>query len=70
MISYNSEIDHKLFEKHLKQPLPFDNTEYELRISGSVETDQRIMSFIDVLWDFEVTGGSDQFEQLTVINVW
>lgn len=27
------------------------------------------MSFIDVLWGFEVTGGSDQFEPLTVIDV-
>lgn len=64
-----SNIDEKYFEKILKQPLPFENTEYELRISGTVETDQRIMSFYDVLWGFEVTGGSDQFEKLTVIDV-
>lgn len=64
-----SNIDEKYFEKCLKQPLPFDNTEYELRISGSVETDQRLMSFIDVLWGFEVTGGYDQYEPLTVIDV-
>ncbi|XP_055313337.1 uncharacterized protein LOC129574844 isoform X2 [Sitodiplosis mosellana] len=65
----SSNIDEKYFEKILKQPLPFDNTEYELRISGSVETDTRLMSFIDVLWGFEVTGGFDQYEPLTVIDV-
>lgn len=64
-----SNIDEKYFEKILKQPLPFDNTEYELRISGTVSTDQRIMSFIDVLWGFEVTGGSDQYEPLTILDV-
>lgn len=67
--SNSSNIDEKYFEKILKQPLPFDNTEYELRISGTVSTDRRIMSFIDVLWGFEVTGGSDQFEPLTVLDV-
>lgn len=49
-------IEEKYFEKLLKQPLPFDNTEYELRISGTVETDKRVMSFIDPLWGVEVTG--------------
>lgn len=67
--SNSSNIDEKYFEKILNQPLPFENTEYELRISGTVSTDQRIMSFIDVLWGFEVTGGSDQFEPLTVLDV-
>lgn len=47
----------------------FDNVEYELRITYTVETDRRIMSFVDTLWGFEVTGGIDQFEPLTVINV-
>lgn len=67
--SISSDIDEKYFEKILKQPLPFENAEYELRISGTVSTDQRIMSFVDVLWGFEVTGGSDQFEPLTVLDV-
>lgn len=67
--SNSSDIDEKYFEKILKQPLPFENTEYELRISGTVSTDRRIMSFIDVLWGFEVTGGSDQFEPLTILDV-
>lgn len=49
--------------------MPFANTEYELRISGTVETDKRIMTFIDALWGFEVTGGSDQYEPLTVLDV-
>lgn len=47
----------------------FDNVEYELRISYTVDTDKRIMSFVDVLWGIEVTGGIDQYEPLTVINV-
>lgn len=49
--------------------MAFDNSEYEIRISGTVDTDQRIMSFFDILWGFEVTGGSDQFESLTIIDV-
>lgn len=53
----------------MEQPLPFENSEYELRISGTIETDKRIMSFFDLLWGFEVTGGFDQFEPLTVIDV-
>lgn len=64
-----SNIDEKYFEKILKQPLPFENCEYELRISGTVETDPRIMSFVNTFWGFEVTGGSDQYEPLIVTNV-
>lgn len=47
----------------------FDNVEYELKITYTVETDKRIMSFVDILWGFEVTGGIDQFEPLTIIAV-
>lgn len=47
----------------------FDNVENELRITYTLETDCRIMSFYDILWGFEVTGGIDQFEPLTVIAV-
>lgn len=65
----NSNIDEKYFEKLVSRVLPFDNAQFELRITGTVETDQRVMSFFDVLWGFEVTGGSDQFEPLTVIDV-
>lgn len=54
-------IEEKYFEKLIKQPLPFDNTEYELRISGTVETDKRVMSFIDPLWGVEVTGMHHRF---------
>lgn len=68
-VSLCSNIDEKYFEKILKHPLPFDNCEYELRISGTVSTDRRIMSFIDTLWCFEVTGGADQFEPLVIIDV-
>lgn len=64
-----SNIDEKHFEKIVKQPLPFDNTEYELRISGTVHTDQRIMTFVDHYWGFEVTGGIDQYEPLTILDV-
>lgn len=49
--------------------MPFENSEFELRISGTVDSDLRIMSFFDVLWGFEVTGGSDQYEPLTILNV-
>lgn len=64
-----SHVEEKYFEKILNQPLPFYNCEYELRISGTVDTDRRIMSFVDTLWNLEVTGGSDQFEPLVVIDV-
>ena len=47
----------------------FDNVEYQVRMTYTVDTDRRIMSFIDTLWGFEVTGGVDQFEELTVIDV-
>lgn len=65
----SSVVEEKYFKKILEQPLPFENAQYELRISGSSLEDKRIMSFIDFLWGFEVTGGSDQFENLTVIEV-
>lgn len=47
----------------------FDNVEYQLRITYTLETDRRIMSFVDSLWGIEVTGGIDQFEPLTIVNV-
>ncbi|XP_065363781.1 uncharacterized protein LOC135957049 [Calliphora vicina] len=47
----------------------FDNVEYQLRITYTVETDRRIMSFVDSMWGIEVTGGIDQFEPLTIVNV-
>lgn len=64
-----SNIDEKYFEKLVKGPFAFDNVEYELQISGTVATDQRVMTFIDHLWGFEVTGGADQNEPLTVLEV-
>lgn len=47
----------------------FKNCEYHVRVTGTTELDKRIMSFVDNLWGFEVTGGIDQFEPLTVISV-
>ncbi|XP_049531882.1 golgin subfamily A member 6-like protein 22 isoform X1 [Anopheles darlingi] len=47
----------------------FKNCEYHVRVSGTTELDRRVMSFVDNLWGFEVTGGIDQFEPLTVISV-
>lgn len=47
----------------------FDNVEYEVRITYTLETDRRVMSFVDSLWGIEITGGTDQFEPLTVIGV-
>lgn len=46
----------------------FDNVEYQVRMTYTVETDRRIMSFVDTLWGIEVTGGIDQFEPLVVIG--
>lgn len=57
------------FTEIIQKPLAFENCAYELRISGTVSTDKRIMSFVNVLWGFEVTGGIDQYEPLTIINV-
>jgi hypothetical protein len=47
----------------------FDNVEYEIRMTYTVDTDRRIMSFVDTQWGIEITGGKDQFEPLTIINV-
>lgn len=52
-----------------EQPPPFENVDYGVRITHTVDTDMRIMSFVDTLWEFEVTGGKDQFEPLTIISV-
>lgn len=54
--------------KYMPRPA-FENAEYRVRITHTVYTDKRIMSFVNVLWGFEVTGGFDQFEPLTVIGV-
>lgn len=56
-------------KSHLPLIEGFKNCDYELRISGTTERDPRIMSFVDNLWGFEVTGGVDQYEPLTVIAV-
>lgn len=47
----------------------FDNVEYQLRITYTLETDRRIMSFVDSMWGIEITGGVDQFEPLNIINL-
>ena len=47
----------------------FKNCDYHVRISGTTALDKRVMSFVDNLWGFEVTGGVDQYEPLTVIMV-
>lgn len=63
-------IDRKRFPvmDYLPEPA-FENAEYRLKITHTVSTDTRIMSFIDTLWGFEVTGGYDQYEPLTIIGV-
>lgn len=47
----------------------FKNCQYHVRVSGTTDLDKRVMSFVDNLWGFEVTGGVDQYEPLTVIMV-
>lgn len=47
----------------------FENIEYYLRITGTSQYDKRVMTFVDNLWGFEVTGGRDQYEYLTIISV-
>lgn len=47
----------------------FYNVEYQLRMTYTLETDRRIMSFVDRMWGIEVSGGRDQYEPLTIINV-
>lgn len=66
---YQSTFVDERFSEIIKEPLPFENCEYELQITGTVSTDKRIMSFVNVFWGFEVTGGYDQFEPLTIISV-
>lgn len=53
---------------HYPEPA-FGNAEWRMNLTHTVETDPRIMTFVDTLWGFEVTGGYDQFEPLTVISV-
>uniref|UniRef100_A0A1L8DW96 Putative pdz domain-containing protein n=1 Tax=Nyssomyia neivai TaxID=330878 RepID=A0A1L8DW96_9DIPT len=57
--------------KIVDYPVPpaFGNVEYIMRISYTLSTDRRTMSFIDYLWGIEVTGGVDQYEPLTIISV-
>lgn len=62
-------IDKNRFPMNYLPKPAFGNAEYQLRITHTVPTDKRIMSFTDTLWGFEVTGGYDQYEELTVINV-
>lgn len=57
------------YSEIIKKPPPFENCEYVYRITGTVSTDKRIMSFVNTFWGFEVTGGSDQNEPLTIIAV-
>lgn len=47
----------------------FGNVEYRVQFTMSTTKDKRIMSFVDTLWGFEVTGGYDQYEPLTVLAV-
>lgn len=62
-----------MFDSKIKVPKydsdAFDNVEYELQMTYTLETDRRIMSFYDAMWGMEVTGGIDQFEPLTIVNV-
>lgn len=53
--------------KIIKQNILYED--HVLKIWGTAETDRRIMSFVDLLWGFEVTGGVDQYEPLTVLAV-
>lgn len=52
-----------------EQPPAFGNADYEVRLTHTVDTDMRIMSFVDTQFEFEVSGGVDQFEPLTIISV-
>lgn len=51
-------VNKKLVQE-LGQYAPFDNCEWQIRVSGTTETDKRVMTFVDNLWGFEVTGGGD-----------
>lgn len=50
-------------------PEAFFNVELQKQITYTLSTDKRIMSFVDSMWGIEVSGGVDQFEPLTIINV-
>lgn len=62
-----------MFDSKIKVPKydseAFDNVEYELQMTYTLETDRRIMSFYDCMWGMEVSGGVDQFEPLTIVSV-
>lgn len=62
-------IDEKRFPTNLLPEPAFGNVEYRVQITMSSTKDKRIMSFVDTLWGFEVTGGHDQYEPLTVLSV-
>lgn len=63
-----AQIDPAVIRQLPKAPEGFD-VEWKLKYSGTVETDKRIMTFVDNLWGIEVTGGLDQFEPLTIVAV-
>ncbi|XP_037048163.1 uncharacterized protein LOC119082692 [Bradysia coprophila] len=62
-------IDEKRFPTNLLPEPAFGNVEYQVKFTMSTTKDKRIMSFVDTLWGFEVTGGYDQYEPLTVLEV-
>ncbi|KAJ6638340.1 PDZ and LIM domain protein 2 [Pseudolycoriella hygida] len=62
-------LDEKRFPTHLLPEPAFGNVEYKVLFTMSTTKDKRIMSFVDTLWGFEVTGGYDQYEPLTVLTV-
>lgn len=50
-------VNTKQLLQELGQYAPFENSEWQIRVRGSTDSDKRLMTFVDNLWGFEVTGG-------------
>lgn len=49
-------VNKKVLEE-LGQYAPFENCDWEIRVKGTTDHDPRVMTFVDNLWGFEITGG-------------
>lgn len=49
-------VNKKMLEE-LGQYAPFENCDWEIRVKGTTDHDARVMTFVDNLWGFEITGG-------------
>lgn len=59
-------VNTKQLLQELGQYAPFENSEWQIRVRGSTDSDKRLMTFVDNLWGFEVTGGEYFFKRTMI----